>query len=601
MAIDLAYQLTSRSGVALMRCMVGFAPSYAHTQFRHQSICRRWPLWVTLRAALFTVPPALLHKPCPTTASYKLCLFPNLRAFSRRVSQFEPRVPHMSETLAVSVPQATPITNTSATTGPQPHAMAHAVACAMVTVALFVLVGLLTGRIPVAGGAGWDGAVYLHYVQAIATGSSVDLNPYRLSRIPGFLPAMIAAYGGMRGESLLQFQSIINVLLLAGSAGLFLHLLMGWGLSARVAWLATACLGLSWPWLIMPVFYPMLSDHLALVVAVLALWSWDRHRTGQLALLALASVWIMPGLFLVPLLLASVPKNPCHPGALPATLSPAIGRVLKVLIALPLLAVGYMSLRIEDAAIIAHPGGAGMGWLSLKYFSLACLLLSVAVVWYVWSRLLTGRQFWSRLSLRGMAWAALATAGSFALLVLMADWDRGYRGPPLFHYLLVQSLAAPAKPLVAHFLYFGPVFLLAIASVVRWAHAACEKAETHLYGLAVVIIAFLPLLLLGSESRQWIALFPLCVAWLAMHLRSERRLLPFALMTMVLLVPAVVLKSTLARAVSDGLPISHSDWQVYFGRQGPWMSSDTYLVGLALFGCFVLAWLAINRQWRSCK
>jgi hypothetical protein len=478
--------------------------------------------------------------------------------------------------------------------------MAHAIACALVAAALFVLVGLLTGRIPVAGGAGWDGSVYLRFVQAIATGSSVDLDPYRLSRIPGFLPAMIAAYGGMRGESLLQFQSIINVLMLTGSAGLFLYLLMGWGLSARVAWLATACLGLSWPWLIMPVFYPMLSDHLALVVAVLSLWSWDRHRTGQLALLAFASVWIMPGLFLVPLLLASVPKNRSHLDTKSATLMPALSRTLKVLIALPLVAVGFMSLRIEDAEIVAHPGnGSSLGWLSLKYLSLTCLLLSLVVVWYVWSRLLTRRQFWSRLSLRGMAWATLATAGGFALLALLANWEHNYRGPPILHYLLVQSLAAPAKPLVAHFLYFGPVFLLAIAAVVRWAHAASEKSETPLYGLAVVIIAFLPLLLLGSESRQWIALFPLCVAWLAMQLRSERRLLPLALTAMFLLAPAAVLKSATARAVASGLPLTHTDWQVYFGRQGPWMSSDTYLVGLALLAFSLFAWLAMNRQWRG--
>lgn len=478
--------------------------------------------------------------------------------------------------------------------------MAHAVVCALVAVAFFTLASLLTGRIPVGGGAGWDGSLYLKHVQAIGTGTSVDLNPYRLSRIPGFLPAMIAAYGGMRGESLLQFQSIVNSLLLAGSAGLFLHLLMGWGLSARAAWLATASLGLSWPWLIMPVFYPMLSDHMALVVGVLSLWSWDRRRTGQLAVLAFASVWIMPGLFLVPLLLASVPKNPCHPGTSPSTLSPAIGRVLKVLIALPLLAVGFMSLRIEDAAIIAHPGsGFNMGWVSLKYLSLTCLLLSVALVWYVWSQLITRRQFWSSLSLHGMAWATLATAGSFALLALLADWGHGFGGPPILHNLLVQSLAAPAKPLVAHFWHFGPVFPLAIASVVFWTHTASESADKPYLGLAVVIIAFLPLLLLGSESRQWIALFPLCVAWLAMQLRRERRLLPFALMALVVLAPVAVLKSTLARAVASGLPFTHTDWQLYFGRHGPWMSNDTYLVSLALFAFFVLAWLAMNRQWRS--
>ena len=165
--------------------------------------------------------------------------------------------------------------------------------------------------------------------------------------------------------------------------------------------------------------------------------------------------------------------------------------------------------------------------------------------------------------------------------------------------LLLQALAAPAKPLVAHFWHFGPVFPLAIVSVVCWAHAASEKTDKPYLGLAVVIIAFLPLLLLGSESRQWIALFPLCVAWLAIRLRSERRLLPFALMALVVLAPVAVLKAATARAVASGLPFSHTDWQGYFGRQGPWMSSDTYLVGLALFGCFVLVWFAMNRQWRS--
>jgi hypothetical protein len=275
----------------------------------------------------------------------------------RLVSQFEPTASPMTDTLVASESQTTHVSSSSVVTGIHQYATAHAVACALMAMILFFVTGLLTGRLPVAEGAGFDGAVYLSYIHTIATGSSVDGDPYRLSRMPGFLPAILAAYGGMRGESLLQFQSIFNAVLLALSSGLFLHMLLGWGLSSRAAWTATACLGLTWPWLIMPVFYPMLSDQTALVVSVLSIWLWDKHRSGPLALLSFASVWIMPGLFLVPLVLASVPKQSHRPGASRATMSPAINWTLKVLMALPLVAVGFMSFRIEDAEIVANPYG----------------------------------------------------------------------------------------------------------------------------------------------------------------------------------------------------------------------------------------------------
>jgi hypothetical protein len=176
----------------------------------------------------------------------------------------------------------------------------------------------------------------------------------------------------------------------------------------------------------------------------------------------------------------------------------------------------------------------------------------------------------------------------------MLDWDSGYRGPPLLHFILLQSLSAPFKPLVAHFLYFGPVLPLAIASVLRWSIAAPNSRREPHMGLAVVILAFLPFLLIGSESRQWVAVFPVCVAWLTVRLRSEWRLLPFAIMGLVLLVPAAFLKPTLTQAVIAQLPFTGPDWQAYFGRQGPWMSREYYFNGIVAFGSFVLVLLAMN-------
>jgi|GEM_PF-1249722 len=493
-----------------------------------------------------------------------------------------------------SVPEVTRVRGPADATDPR-CANRHAFVCTCIALVLFTVASQITGHIPVAQGAGWDGAVYLRYAQTIAMGSLEGTGPYHLSRMFGFMPAILAALAGLQGQGLLLFQSILNSILLAISLGIFLRLLLDWGLSKRAAWIATTCLGLSWSWLIMPVFYPMLSDHIALVVSVLSMWAWSRKKPKLLAILAFTSVWIMPGLLLVPLLLACVPLGSGAKVKSTATLRPLFCLGLKVLIALPLIAVCFIALQIEDTEIAMHPRGFDVAWLPLKYVSIACLFLSISVIWLAWTRLFTQRWFWSSLSLHGMILAIGASAISLLLLALAMDWDSGFRGPPLLHNMLLQSLAAPFKPLVAHFFYFGPVLPLAIASALRWSIILPDsKLDRHL-GLVVVILAFLPFLLMGSESRQWIAVFPVCVAWLAVRLRSEWCMLPIALMTLVLLFPAVNLKPILQQADASQLPISHPDWQVFFGRIGPWMSRDSYINDLRILCSFILLIFTVER------
>ncbi len=493
------------------------------------------------------------------------------------------------------VPEVTRVRGPADATDPR-CANRHAFVCTCIALVLFTVASQISGHIPVAQGAGWDGAVYLRYAQTIATGSLEGTGPYHLSRMLGFMPAILAALAGLQGQGLLLFQSILNSILLAISLGIFLHLLLDWGLSKRAAWIATTCLGLSWSWLIMPVFYPMLSDHTALVMSVLSMWAWNRNRSYLLAILTFAAVWVMPGLLLVPLLLACVPLGSSAEVKSTATLRPLFRLGLKVMIALPLIAVCFIALQIKDTEIAMHPRGFDVAWLPLKYVSIACLFLSFAAIWFAWTRLFTQRWFWSRLSLHGMILTIGVSAISLLLLAFVLDWDSGFRGPPLLQNMLLQSLAAPFKPLVAHFLYFGPIVPITIALVLQWSVSTPEsKIEPHL-GLAVVVLAFLPFLLMGSESRQWIAVFPVCVAWLAVRLRSAWHLLPFMLMTVVMLVPVAALKPTLMQAVVSQLPISHPDWQAYFGRLGPWMSRDSYFYGLVGLSFFVLVLFVKDRS-----
>src|SRR5574337_424123 len=89
---------------------------------------------------------------------------------------------------------------------------------------------------------------------------------------------------------------MVNAITLATAAVLFHDSIERLTASPARAALATATLILSWPCAVMPIYYPLLSDHLALAVAVAALAAWTNQRTGWLQALAVASIFIMPGL-----------------------------------------------------------------------------------------------------------------------------------------------------------------------------------------------------------------------------------------------------------------------------------------------------------------
>lgn len=61
------------------------------------------------------------------------------------------------------------------------------------SVILYSIVYRLTGLIPVNNGAGFDGSVYVNYIIKISQYIPIEDDPYRLSRIGGFIPAVIYA------------------------------------------------------------------------------------------------------------------------------------------------------------------------------------------------------------------------------------------------------------------------------------------------------------------------------------------------------------------------------------------------------------------------
>lgn len=451
------------------------------------------------------------------------------------------------------------------------------------------------GFISVNGGSGWDGSVYLEYIMRLSSGEEIRNDPYRLMRVSGFLPAILMAKLGLDATKLIAFQAISNAVLLSLAATVFYSVARVLAETRLHAIMATSILLFSWPFLVMPVYYPILSDHLALFVSVMSIWAWLKSYNFVLYLLIFVGVWIMPGLFFLPLLLVALPYQKSYGLNKGSTNAAASCFVFGVCLFLSAY-VWTLLTGLSDNEIITHPHpGAGydIGKADLRDWSSAFVLFALSFTSLAWGGLIGNRAFWKVVNFWHLICGAIVTVAGFLAVSYFIEWSSGFRGPPVFYYMLMQSMAAPAKPLIAHFLYFGPVIVAAVLALCLFRATLFTGAA---FPLGVIFAAYLPILILGSESRQWIAVFPIAVAFVASHERSTRPLLVIVLFSVFLCIPVVFLRDGVSGAIEAGLDFMSIGWQFYFGRQGPWMSNRTYIIGLVALLLFVSFYLVARSE-----
>jgi hypothetical protein len=177
---------------------------------------------------------------------------------------------------------------------------------------------------------------------------------------------------------------------------------------------------------------------------------------------------------------------------------------------------------------------------------------------------------------------ALVMLGVVALLLARAWWiDRvGTRGdgPTLWEFMCQESLEALRGPIwgpVHHVVYLGPIVALALLSWRRIARTAAAWGPAAVITMTVVV-AFLP----GSESRQWIHLFP----FLVMITMTATQSLWTSKAAAVFLACALCWSKLWLHIGYD----TAGDWfafptQKYFMHLGPWASDTMYLVHLGAF------------------
>jgi len=303
----------------------------------------------------------------------------------------------------------------------------------------------------------------------------------------------------------------------------------------------------------------------------------------------------MPLLVLVPIVLASMPKEIRESQGIKKIedfkVSGNSTYYLQLVVFLILLIFSFVgatsvispltNIEITQHAVGNNLTAAVIDW---RLWSTAAVYLVLTCVAWVYARFLTHKEIFLSIKVTNLVIASLFTVFSYTCMSLMINWDIGFSGPPIIMNIFLQSLSAPFKPIIAHVLYFGPVILLATTALSLKKYRVVPIP----WALIVLFCAFLPFLSLSSESRQWIAVFPVFVALYAIsNQRLSLRWVCF-LFGFVLTVPAYKLLHAITIAIEQHKDFMSTDWQYYFGRQGPWMSIDTYLIGGAVTLSFLM-------------
>ncbi|NWC55594.1 hypothetical protein HX835_00765 [Pseudomonas veronii] len=223
--------------------------------------------------------------------------------------------------------------------------------------------------------------------------------------------------------------------------------------------------------------------------------------------------------------------------------------------------------------------------------SLLVQCIIIALLAWIAASIACSPQLYRGLKLQSLVLGVCTVAISFLVMRSVIDFSTGFQGPPLTANLMMQSAGAPLKPWISHFLYFGFCVLIVAMYCIRWSF---NGDRTVPIGLLVIFMLFSPLLSFGSESRQWIGIFPVAIVIYALMEIKWRQQVFLAIVAVLSLFTLYGLRDASQAAVEQTLGLQSSEWQYYFGRQGPWMSVESYESGVVALIMVAITYLYLG-------
>ncbi len=437
-------------------------------------------------------------------------------------------------------------------------------------------------RIGVNGGLGWDGMGYALWARDFAhevLEKGVTVYHAQRQLPPAIVHYALRTDDVVRGFQLLDAGCLVIAAYLWGR----IALVLAWSRSA--AWAGFAAVFASFALARHALYYPTLTDATAFALGMAMAWAFLARRPIALWVIALAGAFTWPALPAVAL------------GLLVLRREPLVGEPVKRPIAAVVAVLGALAACTIAVHYYRAPVPGDEKWLKHIPRDLLVATLPVLAAWtcaagYLLVRSSTGLLAYGK---KLVAWRTLLAIGGIAIIyALRALWISRVAtqgpGPTSAQFaceLALESLRGPAWGLVHHVVYFGPIVLVAIGAWRDIARIAASFGPGALLALAM-IVAFA----VGSESRQWLHLFPLLVALTIAGTHewwTPKRAIAFAVLCLAW--------SKLWWGIHYDLPTSPFEWPAlrYFMQQGPWASDETYLWHLGAVAVTALVLLALRR------
>jgi len=438
--------------------------------------------------------------------------------------------------------------------------------------------------IPVADGMGWDGAIYGGFAQDFPGRYHAGVTSYYVSRL---LPSLLIyeilrLLGSARSAAhvVLGFR-LMNAVLVVAAAGIWVRLArtLRLGISGRVV--GFVGLFLNFFMSKMPAYYPVLTDVPGFFIGLCMVWAALERRFLALLVATVLGRFIWPTAVAVGAALLLAPLGG----------PPRLGRrnrmaAILATAALLLVYVPFTGRMVSENVRI---------WASISDLVRPVwpLSLALAAVYLAVGLATMGASALAHLRAirpRDIPWVRTAVTvivlAGVSLLAARLSTAPGNEMPAETAVRLTcwMSVMAPAQFLVAHAIYFGPVFLLLLGS---WRQVQARVAEA---GLGMVLALGLAVMLsINSESRYLSNLWPMMVPFVAKE--WDGRLTSRQLTGLVM--AALLFSKVWLIIGAPSSPIPEYPSQLYFMNQGPWMSAQSYVVqGVAVLALALLLHMA---------
>jgi hypothetical protein len=417
-------------------------------------------------------------------------------------------------------------------------------------------------------GLGWDGRVYARMIrQELPHFFSGAVDNYYIHRIlpPAIIFAVLKVLNlHSTDQNIILAFTVYNILLLN------LCLLLWYKIAPAGILNSAALLLLNFCALKFFMFVPVLTDCTVFTAGVVLLYAYKKKNDVLLLITAILSAFCHPLLLPLALILYVLPCGEERP------LSGRLFRPLPFILSFGYLAAMALFYVRRPDLVDAHlfqntdPVDRPLFFLSVACSALYLFIIVTAAVKVQMIERCIKNVNWKRVAVAAGAVIVIA-----AVKNLLSHPGANFGAKNYLLNFALQTASDPFEFVVSHFLFFGLIVIL-IPVYFKTFVAEVSRAGT---GFAAFTFAGL-LLMMGSESRQYVFILPFLVFPLAGKL--VLKWLPAA---------ALILSKVwlpIGRGLYDDTPIRFPD-QWLFMNMGPWITRPFYLLFMAVAAaCFIV-------------